>query len=453
MRLNHKKEFKTPKSFDELVLDDPFGLLDNVGEKRLTMSVSDKIKAAFEEIAKFVKENQRFPSLDADDFDEELMAEKYYSLIKDAPEGQTYCESFLYENKDKDILGDLHIFQKEPSKEEKDIEEKVENMQSNVYENIDDIFNDDPLGLLDDVGDVTVESESWKKDREETSATVDGKVAKPVTSKDFFKYQRYFDEINRLLTEGHLKAVPIHGDTASIRLSDVFVINGMMSIIADVYDDSTYKIKSSRKLTYRVRQIFMNGTESTPLSTSIKTSFYAKNEIPCRRIVQNDYIGSEFLESMHNELERLSSGSVNAIMTGYIYILSSKSTHPVIRKFTEQSSLVKIGYCTTDVQTRIANAPKEPTYLCAPVNVLKTYKCFNFDPKNLEDVLHTILSSHRLNIELKDGRGNTYNPIEWFTVSVNTASEIIEHLFNGDINHYYIDKIQGKLKRKDDKYQ
>ena len=281
MRLNQKKEFKTPKSFDELLLDDPFGLLDNVGEKRLTMSVSDKIKAAFEEIAKFVKENQRFPSLDADDFDEELMAEKYYSLIKDAPEGQTYCESFLYENKDKDILGDLHIFQKEPSKEEKDIEEKVENMQSNVYENIDDIFNDDPLGLLDDVGDVTVESESWKKDREETSATVDGKVAKPVTSKDFFKYQRYFDEINRLLTEGHLKAVPIHGDTASIRLSDVFVINGMMSIIADVYDDSTYKIKSSRKLTYRVRQIFMNGTESTPLSTSIKTSFYAKNEIPC----------------------------------------------------------------------------------------------------------------------------------------------------------------------------
>ena len=58
MRLISKKEFKKPESFDELLQDDPFGLLANVGEKRLSMSVSDKIKAAFEEIADFVKSNQ-----------------------------------------------------------------------------------------------------------------------------------------------------------------------------------------------------------------------------------------------------------------------------------------------------------------------------------------------------------------------------------------------------------
>ena len=145
---------------------------------------------------------------------------------------------------------------------------------------------------------------------------------------------------------------------------------------------------------------------------------------------------------------KTSEGSVNAIMTGYIYILSSKSTNPIIKKFTEQSSLVKIGYCTTDVATRIANAAKDPTYLCAPVNVLKTFKCYNFDPQNLEDILHTILASHKLNVELKDSNGNTFRPREWFTVSVQTASDIVDHLFAGDIANYYIDNIQGKLKRK-----
>ena len=443
MRLTSKKEFKKPESFDELLQDDPFGLLANVGEKRLSMSVSDKIKAAFEEIADFVKSNNRLPSVDSDDFDEELLAEKFNALIKDAPEGKTYCESFLEENKDKNLLEGMHIFSKEKS-----LDDHIEKMETTEYNSVDDIFNDDPLGLLSDVGDKAVESENWHKEREDSSSTVDGKVAKQKVCKDFFKYQRYFDEINRLLSEGHLISVPIHGDNASIQLADIFVVNGVMSIIADVDDDSTYKIKSSRKLTYRVKQIFINGTESTPLSTSIKTTFYAKSDIPGRRIIHADPIGLNFIEDMRNELVKTSEGSANAILTGYIYILSSKSKHPVIKKFTEQSNLVKIGYCTTDVATRIANAEKDPTYLCAPVNVLKTFQCYNFDPRNLEDVLHTILASHKLNVELKDTNGNTFRPREWFTVSVETASDIIDHLFAGDIADYYIDKIQGKLKRK-----
>lgn len=447
MKLRSKKLFKKPKSFDELLLNDPFGLLDNVGEKRLSMSVSDKIKAAFDEVAEFVKTNQRLPSLDSDDFDEQLLAEGYYSLIMDSPEGKTYCESFLEENKDKNTLEDLNYFNKEPEKDEKQISEQIEKMQSKSYNSFDDIFKDDPFGLLNDVGNDAVETESRRKYRQDSSNSIDGKVAKPVICKNFYKYQRYFDEINRLLSEGHLTTIPIHGEGASIDLADVFVVNGMMCLIADVDDDS-YKIKSSRKLTYRVKQIFINGTESTPLSTSIKSAFYSKTDIPSRRVVQNDHIGAEFLNSMKTELERQSAGSVNAVMTGYIYILASKSTNPVIRKFTETSNLVKIGYCTTDVATRISGAEQSSTYLCSPVKVLKTYQCFNFDPKNLEDVIHTILASHRLNVELKDGQGNIYRPEEWFTVSVETADAIINHLFAGDISNYYIDKIQGKLKRK-----
>jgi len=441
MRLTSKKEFKKPESFDELLKDDPFGLLANVGEKRLSMSVSDKIKSAFEEIADFVKANKRLPSVDSDDFDEELLAENFYALIKNAPEGKTYCESFLEENKDKNLLEGMHIFSKE-----KEIAEHIQKMETKAYNSVDDIFNDDPLGLLNDVGDKTVESETWNKEKRQSSS-IDGLVTRATKCLDFYKYQRYFNEIERLLSEGHLNGKNIVGDSASVLLGDIFVIDGMMSIIAEADVDSARYDTVKSKLRYRVRQIFANGTESRPFSTSIKSSFY-KSESPCKRIVYTDAVGLNFLEDMHKELEKTEKGSANAIMTGYIYILSSKSKHPVIRKFTDQSNLVKIGYCTTDVATRIANAAKDPTYLCAPVNVLKTFKCYNFDPQNLEDILHTILASHKLNVELKDSNGNTYRPREWFTVGVQTASDIVDHLFAGDIANYYIDKIQGKLKKK-----
>ena len=120
----------------------------------------------------------------------------------------------------------------------------------------------------------------------------------------------------------------------------------------------------------------------------------------------------------------------------------------MIKKFVANSQLVKIGYTTTSVRTRIANAENEATYLYAPVRILKTYKCLNFDARNLEDVLHTLLARQRLNITLKDKDGKVFKPREWFTVGFETADAIIQHIFEGDIDKYYIDNIQGKLRKK-----
>ena len=46
---------KRPKTFEELLENDPFGLLDNVGEKRLSMSDSDKIDELFKDVAAFIR--------------------------------------------------------------------------------------------------------------------------------------------------------------------------------------------------------------------------------------------------------------------------------------------------------------------------------------------------------------------------------------------------------------
>ncbi len=122
MKLTKKVKFKKPVSFDELLQKDPFGLLNDVGEKRLSMSVSDKIKESFEDVAEFLKNKHRLPSIEADDFNEELLAEKYYSLIKGFPEDKAYCESFLKENKYKKFFEGSHIFSQEKKKEGIDLE-------------------------------------------------------------------------------------------------------------------------------------------------------------------------------------------------------------------------------------------------------------------------------------------------------------------------------------------
>ena len=400
----------------------------------------------------FIKEQQRFPDANSDVFEEQLLAMKLAPLIRDYPEKKAYLESFLPMGRDKNLTQDTDLNTRitKDNQEPAKLQDMVAELETRVFDSIDDVLSNDPLGLLSDVGDKPIEKENWNKNRvKEQSSSIDGVVTRATKCPDFYKYQRYFDEIDQLLKQGHLEAKDVVGDSAYIGLGNIFVIDGMMSLIAEGDEDAAQYDFSKSKLRYRVKQIFANGTESRPLSTSIKSSFY-KSEPPCKRISSADHIGTKFLEDMGDELSKAQSGSANAMMTGYVYILSSESNNPVIRDYTEHSNLVKIGYCTTDVKTRIANAANEPTYLCAPVKVLKTFKCYNFDPQNLEDILHTILGPHRLNVELRDGNGILFRPKEWFTVSVQTASEIVEHLFSGDLSHYYIDPIQGKLKRKQD---
>lgn len=436
-------QFKRPKSMEDLFENDPLGLLDNVGEKRASMTFSDKISAEFKEFADFVKGHGRLPSKDSDDFDEELLAIRFDELSKESPEGRAYCESLVpgHEIEKSQIIARRRVTK------DKEISKHVSEMQTRFYGSIDDAFNDDPLGLLNDVGDDPAEHEYWRDEPSKTqSASADQELAKAKECKDFYRYEHFFDEINEFLKKGHLEVKNIVGDHGSVSVGDIFVIRGVMSLISFLDEKNVFKDSSGRKQ-QRVRQIMENGKESNPFNTSLRAAFYKEN-LECRRVVGKDTRGNEYLRQLKSQLIELENGSGNSVLSGYIYILSTKSQNPVIRKLLEESSLIKIGYTTTDVSKRIANAENETTYLCAGVNVLKTFACYNFDARELEDVLHTLLAEHCLNVELSDRNGRKYRPHEWFTINAETATEIVQHIFTQDIDEYYIDPIQGKLRRK-----
>ena len=450
MKFNIDLPVRRPKSLDELFDNDPYGLLADVGKSKVSMNDTQKIMSELEDIKEFIKEHQRLPNEASDDFEEQILFKRYQKVLSVYSAAKEECEALLPEelrSKKTEKLSRTRMTRDEVIKKE------VEDMHSRLFTDLDSVFAADPLGLLDDVGqsDLVVEHEYWR-DTEAYKAkkmVIEEPVAKAVKCHEFDKFKRYFNEVKLLLNQNHVKQVKVvGGEDINVLPGQFFYIDGVLSLIVEgSMEGDTFK-KSTGKRRYRVRQIFDNGTESRPFNTSVKASFY-KSVPPCVRLVENDDIGREFFSRLVRELDPLFEKLDNADKPdGYVYILGTLSTEPVIQKFLEHSHLIKIGYTSNTVEERIANAQNESTYLCAPVKVLRTIACKNFDASALENALHTIFAAHRLNVTLKDNEGHTYKPKEWFTVSADTACEVVEHIMAQDLNKYYIDPIQGRLKLK-----
>ena len=368
--MTSKMSFKRPDTMLDLFNDDPFGLLSDVGEKKAKMTFSEKIESAFEEIASFIKQNKRLPIEDSDDFDEEMLARSYQKLIQLNPEGRDYCESLLPEEL---RSARAERVRRTTLTREEVIRKQVQDMQSKRFDSIDDILDNDPFGLLsDDDGSELAEHEDWRDTEEYKTKrlVIEEPVARANKCDEFYRFRPYFDKVKTLLADGHIRPVKIvGGDSIDIVPGQFFIIDGMLSLIASASLDDKKTTKASKKIKYRVRQIFDNGTESFPFSTSVKASFY-KSDPPCVRLVADDDQGRDFLQDLINEIDPLfnelnNSGKPN----GYVYILGSLSQDPTIRELSQRGSLVKIGYTDRTVEERIVDAEKSSTYLFAPVKL------------------------------------------------------------------------------------
>ena len=93
-----------------------------------------------------------------------------------------------------------------------------------------------------------------------------------------------------------------------------------------------------------------------------------------------------------------------------IYILRSKSDHLVVAA--NRSVLHKIGVTGSKVETSIANADLDPTFLMADVEIITTYELYNRNRIKLENVIHRVFDPAPLEIELRDRFGNPVKPRE-----------------------------------------
>ena len=124
-----------------------------------------------------------------------------------------------------------------------------------------------------------------------------------------------------------------------------------------------------------MRVIYDNGTESDLLQRSFQRSLYPDETA---RLITNPYAGPLFADEP----------DADDLASGTIYVLRSKSDNPIVAA--NREVLHKIGVTGGKVETRLANASLDPTFLLADVEVVATYVLYNVNRVKLENLIHRV---------------------------------------------------------------
>ncbi|MDR0274701.1 MAG: GIY-YIG nuclease family protein [Burkholderiaceae bacterium] len=278
------------------------------------------------------------------------------------------------------------------------------------------------LGVPDspvDEGDITVlrhvRAHAEKKAAEE--------IAERESCKDFDRFKPLFERAQSGLDAGTWVTKPFSKD-ASIELGDFFILGGQMAYVAEMHRGTVTKDGRDNP---RLRVIFSNHTESDLLLRSLSRALYPDGNTPVgRRLVKMD-AGPLFGGTAESD----------DIESGSIYVLRSLSDHPFIAEHREL--IHKIGVTGGKVETRIANAEKDATYLLAKVEVVASYKLHNLNRVKLETLFHRVFANAQLDLTLQDRFGNPIKPREWFLAPLAVIDQAVEHIRAGSITNVVYD--------------
>ncbi|RZT04574.1 T5orf172 domain-containing protein [Duganella sp. CF402] len=254
-------------------------------------------------------------------------------------------------------------------------------------------------------------------------------IADRTSCADFDYFKPFFDEAEAGLKAGTWMTKPFVKN-ASIEVKDFFIISGQIAYVAEMYEGSTTKDGRENP---RLRVVFDNQTESNLLLRSLSRSLYPDGDTPVgRRLIRKDD-GPLF-------------GSVSEpddIETGTIYVLRSLSSHPFV---TEHRELIhKIGVTGGRVETRIAGAENDSTYLLADVEIIATYKLHNINRTRLENIFHRLFGAAQLDLTIEDRFGRPVKPKEWFLVPLNVIDEAVHRIRDGSITDVTYDPQTARL--------
>ena len=243
---------------------------------------------------------------------------------------------------------------------------------------------------------------------------------------DFDKFQPLFERVERELKAGIRKTLRFGGD-ASITKGSYFIVGGQFAYVAEIGE--TLMTKSGHE-DARLRVIYGNGTESNLLLRSLQKALF-KDE-GGRRLSDPD-MGPLFGDTQEPD----------DIETGTIYVLRSLSSHPFVAEHREL--IHKIGVTGGKVETRIAGAEKDATYLLADVEVVATYKLHNLNRTRLENIFHRLFGAAQLDLTIEDRFGNPVKPREWFLVPLHVIDEAVQRIRDGSITEVVYDPKSAQL--------
>lgn len=258
-------------------------------------------------------------------------------------------------------------------------------------------------------------------------------IANRTVCEDFDQFKPFFERVQRELKSGVSEALPVDKmdeiKLAKIQQGQFFIVGGQIAYIAEVGQD--FKTGYDRRDS-RLRVIYDNGTESNLLARSFQRSLYPDKD-NAGRIITAPNAGPLFAEERADD----------DLASGTIYVLRSKSTLPVVEA--NREVLHKIGVTGGKVETRIANANLDPTFLMADVEIVATYELYNINRIKLENLIHRVFDPAQVDIEIKDRFGNPVKPREWFLVPLFIVNEVVERIKNGTITQYVYEPAGARL--------
>lgn len=253
-------------------------------------------------------------------------------------------------------------------------------------------------------------------------------IANRSKCEDFERFQPLFERVESDLKSGVRKTLRF-GRDASVAEGNFFILGGQVVYVAEMGE--TFRTPNNEP-DARLRAIFSNGTESNLLQRSLQRALYKDDT--GRRITDPD-TGPLFGDTMEPD----------DIVNGTIYVLRSLSDHPFVAE--HRKLIHKIGITGGKVETRIANAAMDATYLLAKVTIVATYKLSRLNRTRLENLFHRIFQEARLDLTIQDRFGNPVHPREWFLVPLPVIDEVVKRIQDGTIIDYHYDPLQAALIR------
>lgn len=377
--------------FQWLIDSDVDGLLD-VPEKPKKVTSSDRLERAFLEVVEFRRAHGRLPSATTREIAERKLGARLDGILAD----------------EQKIAALNHL-------DEFGLLETPEAPAS-----IDDLLDSDDFDLLgDDSGLLDVSDLPQRRAPESPDS-----VAKRTKADGFDQFERLFKVKHAELADGTYRLIPFPG-VRTIEAGNFFVLSGVMLFVAEVGETTYAAVGGKQEQKQRLRVIFENGTESSMYRQSLSI-----------RLHESD--GQALVRTGHDLAEV---GDADK-ESGHIYVLRSRSDDPQIAFL---QNLYKIGFSTTSVAQRIANATRESTYLMAPVEIVADYRTYNLKASALEHLLHRVFAEVRLDITQIDAKGRDYDPSEWFVVPLNVINQAVSMIMSGEIVDYIYDPARQTL--------
>jgi len=400
---------KKKPTLDDIFNDDDFGLLDSKPKTSNIKSEEDRLIDSFEEVNSFIDKNDREPSTSS-------MSE--YSLY-------AKLRNFRAEDKNKQIL---KPFDRHNLLGYVEIEKPT----------IDDVFEDDDLGLLETGNDLNIfKYKHTPKPEDRAEADFVAKRTS-IKEKEFEEYEKMFQQVHKELKDGKRKIRPFSNAEKNLKVKQFYILDGVLLYLESAnlkHEEWKNKSGDRIRLEGRTRTVFENGTYSNMLFRSLG-----------KQILKSGKLITQSIDSYDQELF-VNSGLVEEadVDTGWIYILKSKSTNPEI---TNIKDLYKIGFSSTSVDERIKNAKNEATYLFADVKKIANYKVYNRNADKLESLLHRFFANACLNVDIFDDRGQRITPREWFIIPFDVIEEALQLILDESIMNYEYDVVSKRIRIK-----